>query len=48
MALPATTVWEVRSSATASNVNGGAFDSAGTGTDYSQQDAAQRSWLASE
>lgn len=41
MALPATILWEVRSTATASNANGGGFASDGTGTDYSQQDAAQ-------
>lgn len=42
-ALPSTMVWEARSSATAGNINGGAFDSAkiGVGTDYSQQDASQ-------
>lgn len=43
MALAATTVWEVRSTATASNVNGGGFNAAqvSAGTDYSLQDAAQ-------
>src|SRR3990167_5264823 len=40
MALPAA-VYEIRTSATASNVNGGGFNSARGGTDYSQQDAAQ-------
>lgn len=41
MALPATAVWEVRT--TGSDANGGAFDPSVTspGTDYSQQDAAQ-------
>ncbi len=34
-----TTVWEVRT--TGSNNNGGGWDSASSGTDYSQQDAAQ-------
>jgi hypothetical protein len=37
MALPATTVWEVETGG--SDTNGGGFDSAGTGTDYSQQAA---------
>jgi len=41
MALPATAVWEIRSTATANNVNGGGFNSARGGTDYSLQDAAQ-------
>lgn len=46
MAIAATTTWEIRSSATAGNVNGGGFNSANTGnsggpgTDYSQQDTA--------
>ncbi len=40
MALSASTVWEVRPTATANNVNGGGFV-AGTGTDYTLQDAAQ-------
>src|SRR4051812_13205674 len=42
-ALPSTTVWEVRSTATAANVNGGGFNPsvASPGTDYSQQDASQ-------
>lgn len=39
MAIGATAVWEVRSSATAGNVNGGFYTSGGT--DFSQQDAAQ-------
>ncbi len=40
-ALSAATVWEYRASATASNVNGGGFVTGASGTDYSQQDAAQ-------
>lgn len=39
MALPATAVWEVRT--TGENTNGGGFNSARGGTDYSQQDAAE-------
>jgi hypothetical protein len=39
MALPATLIWEFRT--TASNNNGGAFVDGGSGTDYSQQDAAE-------
>lgn len=41
MALPASLVWEIRT--TASDTNGGGFDPgvASPGTDYSQQDAAQ-------
>jgi len=38
MALPATSVWEVRPT-NGSNTNGGGFDSAGTGTDFSIQNA---------
>lgn len=41
MALSATTVWEFRTTATAGNVNGGGFNAALGGTDYSQQNAAQ-------
>ena len=41
MALPATGVVEIRSTATAGNVNGGGFNSARGGTDYTLQDAAQ-------
>lgn len=41
MALPATGVIEIRSTATASNVNGGGFNAARGGTDYTQQNAAQ-------
>lgn len=43
-AVPSTAVWEIRSSATAGNVNSGAFDSSKSGIDYSQQDAAQFSF----
>lgn len=39
MAIGATAVWEARTTATASNVNGGFYTSGGT--DFSQQDAAQ-------
>ncbi len=46
MALAATTVWDVRT--TGSNTNGGGYDSvlgdAGSGVDYTQQDAAQESY----
>jgi len=38
MALPATSVWEVRGGA-GNDTNGGGFDSTGSGTDYSQQDS---------
>lgn len=41
MSINAACVWEVRSSATAGNLNGGGFVTGGGGTDYSQQDAAQ-------
>lgn len=44
MALAATTVWEIRSTAAASNVNGGGFNASNaevTKVDYSLQDAAQ-------
>lgn len=41
MAISGAAVWEVRSTATASNVNGGFFVTGATGTDYSQQNAAQ-------
>src|SRR4030067_301516 len=41
MALPATAIIEIRSTATAGNVNGGGFNSVLGGTDYSQQNAAQ-------
>ena len=39
MALAATTQWDVRT--TGDDTNGGAFNTASSGTDYSQQDAAQ-------
>ena len=39
MSLPSTTVWEVRT--TGSDSNGGGFNAARSGTDYSQQNAAQ-------
>lgn len=41
MALSASTVWEIRTTATAGNANGGGFVTGASGTDYSQQDAAQ-------
>lgn len=41
MAIASAMVWEVRSTATASNVNGGGFKTGASGVDYSQQDAAQ-------
>lgn len=41
MALSALTVWEVRT--TGNDLNGGGFKAGGSGTDYSQQDAAQLS-----
>ncbi len=43
MAFPSTCIAEVRATATAADANGGVWDTAavGTGTDYSQQDAAQ-------
>lgn len=41
MALSANTVFEIRSTATANNVNGGGFVTGASGVDYSQQDAAQ-------
>ncbi len=41
MAITATAVWELRTTATASNVNGGFWKPGATGVDYSQQDAAQ-------
>lgn len=41
MALPATGIIEIRSTATANNVNGGGFNSARGGTDYTLQNAAQ-------
>src|SRR3990172_1666235 len=49
MAIPADTVFEVRSTATAGNLNGGGFSDANkgaTGVDYSQQNAAQVTWTS--
>lgn len=43
MALSSAIVWEIRSTATASNANGGGFKTGASGVDYSQQDAAQYS-----
>ena len=41
MPLSAAIVWELRATASANNVNGGGFKAGASGTDYSQQDAAQ-------
>lgn len=41
MAISANAVFEIRSTATASNANGGGFVTGASGTDFSQQDAAQ-------
>lgn len=41
MAIASTMVWEVRPTATAGNANGGGFKPGASGTDFSQQDAAQ-------
>lgn len=41
MALPAAAIWEIRADATANNVNGGGFNAARGGTDYSQQTGSQ-------
>lgn len=41
MAITSTAVWELRSTATAANANGGFYKPGATGTDFSQQDAAQ-------
>ncbi len=41
MAITATAVWELRTTATASNANGGFWKPGASGTDYSQQDTAQ-------
>jgi len=41
MAISANTVWEIRTTGTANNVNGGGFVTGASGTDFSQQDAAQ-------
>lgn len=49
MALAADTVWECRTTGTAGNLNGGGFSDSNkgtTGVDYSQQDAAQKTWTA--
>lgn len=46
MALSAALVYEVRSTATAGNLNGGGFKTGASGTDYSQQNAAQ--WTAGD
>ena len=41
MAIAATIEWEARTTGTASNANSGGFKPGASGTDYSQQDAAQ-------
>ncbi len=41
MAIAATAVWEIRTTATASNANGGFYNAAIGTNDYSQQDSAQ-------
>ena len=41
MALAATIEWEVRTTGTASNVNGGGYKPGSSGSDFSQQNAAQ-------
>lgn len=41
MAIASTMVWEVRPTATAGNANGGGYKPGASGTDFSQQDAAQ-------
>ncbi len=41
MTISSGVVWEVRTTATAGNVNGGGFKTGASGVDYSQQDAAQ-------
>lgn len=41
MAINAASVFEIRTTATAANVNGGFFVTGASGSDYSQQDAAQ-------
>ena len=49
MALPADTVYEVRDTATAGNLNGAGWSEANkgaTGIDWTQQDAAKASWTA--
>jgi hypothetical protein len=44
MAISGAMVWEVRTTATADDLNGGAFLPGALGIDYSQQNAAQKSW----
>lgn len=46
MAINAACIWEVRSTATASNAGGGFFKTGASGTDFSQQDAPQFSLSA--
>lgn len=41
MAISSGVIWEVRSTATSGNVNGGGFKAGASGTDFSQQDTAQ-------
>lgn len=41
MAITSAAVWEIRTTATAGNVNGGFFKTGASGVDYSQQNAAQ-------
>ncbi len=41
MAITSTAVWELRTTATAGNVNGGFYKPGASGVDYSQQNAAQ-------
>ncbi len=41
MAISSTIVWRVQATATAANANGGGFKPGASGTDYSQQNAAQ-------
>lgn len=41
MAISANSVWEIRTTATAANANGGFFVTGASGTDFSQQNAAQ-------
>lgn len=41
MAITGTAVWEIRTTATAGNVNGGFYKPGASGTDWSQQNAAQ-------
>ena len=41
MAMSSAIVYEIRTTATASNANGGGFKTGASGTDFSQQDAAQ-------